>query len=499
MSTTTINLDSFGQDHFGAAYLGDQRRTCSLVDLANRFAQHPGGTLPDKCQDPLALRRCYDLMHHPAVTHARVLEPHRQRTLRLIRQQPEVVLLLHDTTELDLTGHLALGDELGQIGNGSRRGYLCHNSLAVGAESRTVLGLVGQLLHVRADVPAKETPSERRDRESRESLLWLQAVDGIVAATRISQRQASQDGPPAGRSVDICDRGGDTFEFLDHEDVLGRTYVIRSKHNRRMRRGHEGTEPIGLLHDYLRTLLEQSRRTITLPERDGHRARSATVALAWAAVQVLPPENHCGTYRQRPLAVWALRVWEVDPPAGVEGVEWFLLTNVAVASVADAWERVDWYCKRWIIEEFHKAQKTGCAIETPQFTKAARLQPMIALLSVVAVLLLNLRDLSRDSATQAEPATTVVDEEYVAVLSGWRYREQRPLSVREFFLALARLGGHQNRRGDGEPGWLVLWRGWSALQLMVAGARAARQPRAAPKETKASRRSSRQLAEPDTG
>jgi hypothetical protein len=106
-----------------------------------------------------------------------------------------------------------------------------------------------------------------------------------------------------------------------------------------------------------------------------------------------------------------------------------------------------------------------------------RLQPMIALLSVVAITLLNLRDLSRDAQLRDLPATVVIDEEWVDILSGWRYREQRPLSVREFFLALARLGGHQNRKGDGDPGWLVLWRGWITLQQMVAGARAARCPK----------------------
>ena len=50
------------------------------------------------------------------------------------------------------------------------------------------------------------------------------------------------------------------------------------------------------------------------------------------------------------------------------------------------------------------------------------------------------------------------------------------LTVREYFLALARLGGHQNRKKDHPPGWIVLWRGWQALQLMVTGARAARTP-----------------------
>jgi hypothetical protein len=42
-------------------------------------------------------------------------------------------------------------------------------------------------------------------------------------------------------------------------------------------------------------------------------------------------------------------VWEPNPPEGAEAVEWFLLTNVAVKSAADAWERVDWYCLRWVI------------------------------------------------------------------------------------------------------------------------------------------------------
>jgi len=40
-------------------------------------------------------------------------------------------------------------------------------------------------------------------------------------------------------------------------------------------------------------------------------------------------------------------------------------------------------------------------------------------------------------------------------------------------MALGRLGGHQNRKSDGPPGWLTLWRGWNDLHLMVMGARAA--------------------------
>jgi len=479
MATTDAPLGTFGQEHFGAAYLGDKRRTRSLVELAGRFFKHPGGTLPHKCKCPKALRRCYDLMKVPAVTHAAVLQPHAQRTLRLVQRQQGVVLFLHDGSELDYSGLTSLHADLGQIGNGFGNGYECLNSLAVLPTGRTVLGLVSQILHVRPRVPKNETQCQRRDREDRESLLWLAAVDAVAEATRRCRLQLGLDGPPQGLlEVDVADRGSDTFEFLDHEDLRRRNYVLRSNHNRGIRIGHDAGGAVSCLHDHLRTLAEQGRRAVDIPEREGRPARPATVAIAWAAVTIQVPQNQRGHYRKQPQKVWAIRVWEVSPvPAGAEAVEWFLLTNLRVEALAEAWEKVDWYCCRWVIEEFHKAQKTGCAIEDPQFTKVERLQPMIALLSVVAVGLLSLRDLSRDARLRDLPATEVIDEEWVDILSGWRYDEVRPLTVREFFLALARLGGHQNRKCDGQPGWLVLWRGWMDLQRLVAGAHAARAPR----------------------
>src|SRR5436190_19539894 len=131
MAKAMVELGGFGQEHFGDAYLGDVRRTRSLIDLANRFARHPSGTLPHKCKCPSALRRCYDLMKVPAVTHQAVLEPHVLRTLRLIRKQQGVVLVLHDGSEVDYSGLTSLHPELGQIGEGHGKGYECMNSLAV--------------------------------------------------------------------------------------------------------------------------------------------------------------------------------------------------------------------------------------------------------------------------------------------------------------------------------------------------------------------------------
>ena len=154
------------------------------------------------------------------------------------------------------------------------------------------------------------------------------------------------------------------------------------------------------------------------------------------------------------MAVWAVRVWELDPPAPVkEPLEWILLTNVAVQTFEDACQRLDWYACRWIIEEYHKAMKTGCGIETMEFTKQERLEPAIALVSVLAISLLTLRDTSRRSDADRRLARELIPAEYVTVLSAWRFQmPARDLTVHEFCFALARLGGHQNRKHDHPPG-----------------------------------------------
>jgi hypothetical protein len=191
-----------------------------------------------------------------------------------------------------------------------------------------------------------------------------------------------------------------------------------------------------------------------------------------AAVLVHPPHAKHGEHGREPLPMWVVRVWEPHPPKGAKAIEWFLLTNEPVQSLADADRVVGWYQTRWVIEEFHKAMKTGCQIEELQFTDTARLEPMIALLSAVATTLLNLHAACELPDAKSQPAQTRVDTAYIEVLSGWRYGEIRQLTVHDFFYALARLGGHQNRRGDKRPGWIVLWRGWTKLQAMLDGAEA---------------------------
>lgn len=117
------------------------------------------------------------------------------------------------------------------------------------------------------------------------------------------------------------------------------------------------------------------------------------------------------------------------------------------------------YEQRWLIEALHKAMKTGCQLEARQYESAHGLEGVAGITSVLAVRLLALKQLAR-SAPQT-PAADVVPCAWLQMLEILR---QRPLpTVRDFIRHLAGLGGFLMRKGDGEPGWLTLWRGTEHL------------------------------------
>ena len=464
-------IKSFGEVNFADAELGDARRSRRLAKTADLMCRRPGGSLPQKLNNPKDLKAFYRLVRRDEVTHEAILAAHREATQNKIDEIRGPVLILHDATELDYTTHLSLEEDLGQIGNGNHRGYIAQNSLAVNPRNRRVLGLYNQVLHHRASVPARETIAQKRKRESRESLLWLHGTEPLPANRKL---------------IDVCDQGADTFEFLEHEVHSGRRFVIRAAYDRGIVVGHGDVakSQTGHLRSYARELPEAGRWTLSVtskvetkgPKKKGKKkrvkrvARKAEMAVSFAPVQIKPPGKKLGNHGNAPLSVWVIRVWEVNPPEGQERLEWFLITNEPVLIFEDAYRVVGWYECRWIVEEYHKGMKTGCKIESPQFTCEDRLQPTIALLSIVTLTLLAMRDASRRSDAKQRRATEILCEDYVAVLSAWRHGTiKRDWSIHDFYYALARLGGHQNRKSDHPPGWQTIWNGWQDLQAMVCG------------------------------
>jgi hypothetical protein len=263
------------------------------------------------------------------------------------------------------------------------------------------------------------------------------------------------------RWVRICDRGADVYEFLEECSAAGHGYVVRAAQDRTLAEG-------GRLFARLRQERAVAEVELPLRTRPKQAARTARLRIAFLRVRLRSPRRPAAPPGSRAaLQVTALRVWDVEPPAGSEAREWILLSDQPLATAAEAMACVQQYAARWVIEEFHKVLKSGLGAERLQLEKAERLFAAIALMSIVALRLLHLKEWLRVNA-EAPATETGLDPLEHQLLE---LQSQRPLhTVREVALALGRLGGHLGRKGDGLPGWMTLWRGMQRLQAMALGA-----------------------------
>jgi len=444
------DAQSWAAENFGSAQLGHKRRTKRLVVTAHQIADQPEGSLPSKFPwNPL--RAVYRLCNRPEVTHHGVTAPH----FRLTRQrmdQPDPLLILHDTTELDFTSHQALRGT-GPIGDGGGRGFLQHNSLAIHAETGEILGLAFQQILTRKPCPKGETRVQRLQRW-RESQLWTEGFQGVGPA------------PQGTCWVDIADRGADIFEAMRTALDLGHQFLFRATQDRKIRRGPEPTDKAAYLKRLARSLPASVSSTVEVPGRGGRPARTARVQLAATKVWVQVPAIWKARHPEwGAIPVWVERVWEPEPPAGVEEpLEWILLSSLPVQTEAELLLRQAWYERRPLIEDFHQVEKTGCGEEDLRFETAEALLPMLGVLSVVAVRMLQLRWWGRQHGAAAATAAATTEE--LAVIRRLGHRVQ---TARDFVHAVAKLGGFLGRRSDGEPGWKTLWRGYRRLQDMLMG------------------------------
>jgi Transposase DNA-binding/Transposase Tn5 dimerisation domain len=443
-------LFGVGTKNFEAVDLGDRRRTKRLIESAAQIAAHPEKPF-NQVFDWNALRGFYRLCNQETATLATIQGPHWQQTRQAMGQHP-LVLILHDTSEMDFTDHAAL-QGTGPIGDGRGRGFLQHNSLAVLPEPRQVLGLAYQQWYVRKEAPTDEHTSQRKRRE-RESELWLH---GIEATGR----------PPEGcRWVDVGDRGADIYEAMVASLGQGHDFLFRVTQNRQVWTTAE-RGALTNLRDYAGSLASQGRDVVEIPARGGRAAREAEVELAAAPVWIPAPSGTLQRAQQPVLAAWVVRIWESNPPKGVEGLEWILITSAPTQTIAELRERRDWYACRWMVEVFHDVEKNGCSEEDRRFETAERMEACLAILSLVAVRIFQLR--TALNAQPDEPAEQVATQEEIQVVRRVTKHRKGSFTVKDFVRGVAHLGGFLGRKHDGDPGVKTLWRGYQRLQDLLLG------------------------------
>ena len=444
-----LDPKSWAERTFGSVQLHDLRRTRRAVQAASSLAENPLGSLPAQMQTWKETKAVYRLLDEPDVTFAALMQPHIQQTREQAMSSP-VVLLVQDTTDIDLS-HRHKISGVGQIGNERGRGFFVQTVLAVHPHTGEVLGCIAQEPFVRIPAPEGEQRYQRRKRTERETAIWMRQVHAIGTPD------------PRWTWVHVGDRGADMFEFFQACRSTQTHFLVRAAQNRRVQ---ESDEELSYALTQARCWPSQGSRPFEVPARHGRKGRSTHLQLAFGQMTLLPP-RHEPRASKEPLTVWVIRVWEEQAPEGEEPLEWVLLTSVSTTTLDQAWERVDWYRHRWLVEDYHQCLKSGCRIEQRQLQSVDGLIRLLGLLSPLAVRLLKVRAYARSDPER--PAQEVIEPLLLAVVAQRSGHAPATMTVGTFWTEVARLGGYLARSHDGPPGWRTIWKGWLSLQTFLEG------------------------------
>jgi len=448
-------------DEFAEARLGDVRRTRRLQEVARLTEDAPEVGFPQMVETEGELEAIYRFLSNGEVSSASILEPHIQGTMRRAKQAG-VCLVLHDTTDFEFTGdRQGLG-----LMRSRNQGFYAHFALAaLPGKKRVPVGVCGLEVitrQVRKDTVRKRHSYYIAQDPQRESLRWLRMLEAIE-----SRREGFD-------CIHVMDREADIFDLMASAMGAGARFIIRGDKERAL------ANEAGIVADLLaktevrgyretHVSLRQPKRRELIKPRPGatRKERIAKLAVGSHVVELRRPGT--SKFPEKSLKINLVHVWERRPPKGESPIDWVLFTTEPVETFEQLHTVVDHYESRWLIEEFFKALKTGCAVEKRQLQSLLALTNALAVFAVVAWRMLLARGASRQHPEG--PATSVLSRTQLRLLQHKLKLKALPGTVQEAIYAVARLGGHLKRNGD--PGWLTLGRGFERLIFLEAGWHAA--------------------------
>lgn len=430
--------------------LGDTRRDRRLQLLVEQLAQQPTASIPKACGSAGAAKAAYRFFDNRRVQHETILAGHRQACLQRIAPE-RLLLVLQDTTSLNYSA-FPTTEGLGPLGSGKAQGLFVHSALAT-SPAGVPLGLLDQQVWAR-DPAKKGSRHQRRKRpiEEKESFKWLRGL------------RATLEGLPQSVCVvTVADREADVFDLFWDAHQRGAQLLVRSSWNRSL------TGEQRYLWEEVARSPVQGRFTVEVGRAGNRLPRQATVEVRFMSVEIKPPRYRRAEKGLFPLPLTAIDVRELNPPSEQDGVHWLLLTNRPVADFAQAQRYVRWYSLRWLIERYHFVLKSGCKIEQRQLGTAERLKRCLAVYAIVAWRLLWLTYQAR--VTPTAPCTVALETHEWQALYCYIHKTPtppaEPPSLNQAVRWIAQLGGFLGRKGDGEPGVKVLWRGWQSLHYIA--------------------------------
>lgn len=368
------------------------------------------------------------------------------------------VLAIQDTSELSFATRAGRRRGLGAIGKGVGRGVLLHAMLALDARSGACLGLVsGRIWTRRGRV---RQPAKARRLADKESQRWL----SVAAAAKTVLA-------PASRVTVIADRESDIYAEWALLPAPGFDLLTRAMQDRRL-------SPEGTLFAASRGWPVAGRRRVKLRERADRPAREAVLELRFGPVALARPDAPGAPGLPERVALRLVEAVEIGAPRGTPALHWRLLTTHAVDTAGQAWQIVDWYRRRWAIEQLFRTLKTqGLKIEDSQLDRADSLMKLVALATHAAAIVLQLVQ-ARDGRSR-EPAAAAFAPDARAVLARLAPALQGktaparnphpPDSLAWAAWIVGRLGGWDGYPSSRPPGPITLKHGLDRLHAFLQG------------------------------
>lgn len=423
----------------------------TMITLSRKTGESMAGASNSKAE----AKAMYRLIENKKVTETVVLHAHRKATIQKMKEIGETIILsVQDTTMLNYTSHKKT-DGLGDYGaSPDHRGLIVHSAIAVTTKG-IALGLLDQYIWTRdLEERGKRVDKRLKPIEEKESYKWLRGMERSLI------------GIPKGiRLVHVGDREADIYEFFDHAKVNQQDFLVRVMQNRM-------TTEACRLFDKVKSEPSAGKIVVEIP-RDTRRnlpKRETTLEIRYSRVHVEVSNNTPKRFvKNKTVALSIVHVQEINSPEGVELIEWYLATSMDISNLDEAVEKLNWYIHRWKIERFHYILKSGCEIEKLQNRTAERIQKLILIYSIISARILGMTYMARHCP---ENLCTLFFEEaewkvLYCIANRTSNAPQTAPSIKEAVSYLAKLGGFLGRKGDGEPGAKVIWKGLNELNTVL--------------------------------
>ena len=451
------------ENEYNTMDLGDNRLNARAKLLLKQFSNKPMESIPASCKSWSETKAAYRFFDNQAVNAKKIIKPHRIATLNRIKQHP-IVLLIQDTTTLNYSGQVQRED-IGPLQQDNVRGLFLHPTFAI-TPGKECLGIIDYEQWAREKL-AHETPKERSARnrqrpiKDKESYRWIR---GYKKAKKLAEKISDT------QFVYIADREGDIYDLYQEANKefnqSAADWIIRATYDRAVLDENSAKKRSNMK----KVTIESPSVGIikfTVASSKKRKKREVTQHIFTKEVMLYPPREKAKK-DVRPIKITVIVATEQNPPAGEDAIEWVLLTSIPVCNLEEAVKIIQWYLCRWQIEIFFKILKSGCKIEKLQLNNKERFDPCLALYLVIAWRILFLTMLGRASPN--------LNSECVFDLEEWQtvyimiHRKRPPITAPPLNVMLkmiAQLGGFLGRKGDGDPGPGVMWKGLSNMHEHV--------------------------------